>query len=96
MALFKFLTLRIVAIASLIALSGCANKFATDDYLTLGDKYQVVMGYPILLVNAMSMRLLVLPMHRPKITGKLFMTLFRFIAGLMQPLMEKTRQLLTF
>ena len=42
MALFKFLTLRIVAIASLIALSGCANKFATDDYLTLGDKYQVV------------------------------------------------------
>ena len=42
MALFKFLTLCIVAIASLIALSGCANKFATDDYLTLGDKYQVV------------------------------------------------------
>ena len=42
MALFNFLTLRIIAIAALIALSGCANKFATDDYLTLGDKYQVV------------------------------------------------------
>ncbi len=47
MALFncltlRILTLRIVAIAALIALSGCANKFATDDYLTLGDKYQVV------------------------------------------------------
>ncbi|MDB9733191.1 acylase [Porticoccaceae bacterium] len=38
----RILTLRIVAIAALIALSGCANKFATDDYLTLGDKYQVV------------------------------------------------------
>ena len=47
MALFncltlRILTLRIVAIAALVALSGCANKFATDDYLTLGDKYQVV------------------------------------------------------
>jgi len=42
MALFNFLTLRIVAIASLIALSGCANKFVVDDYLSLGDKYQVV------------------------------------------------------
>ena len=38
----RILTLRIVAIAALIALSGCANKFAMDDYLTLGDKYQVV------------------------------------------------------
>lgn len=38
----RILTLRIVAIAVLIALSGCANKFAMDDYLTLGDKYQVV------------------------------------------------------
>ena len=38
----RILTLRIVAIAALIALSGCANKFAIDDYLTLGDKYQVV------------------------------------------------------
>jgi penicillin amidase/acyl-homoserine-lactone acylase len=38
----RILTLRIVAIATLIALSGCANKFAMDDYLTLGDKYQVV------------------------------------------------------
>jgi len=38
----RILTLRIVAIAALVALSGCANKFATDDYLTLGDKYQVV------------------------------------------------------
>ena len=47
MALFNLLTLhvltlRIVAISTLIALSGCANKFATDDYLALGDKYQVV------------------------------------------------------
>ena len=42
MALFNFLTLRIVAIVSLIALSGCANKFVVDDYLTLGDKYQVM------------------------------------------------------
>ena len=42
MALCNFLTLRIVAIASLVALPGCVNKFATDDYLTLGDKYQVV------------------------------------------------------
>ena len=42
MALFNFLTLRIVAIASLIALSGCANKFVVDDYLSLGDKYQVM------------------------------------------------------
>ena len=42
MALFNFLTLRIVAIVSLIALSGCANKFVVDDYLSLGDKYQVV------------------------------------------------------
>ena len=38
----RILTLRIVVIAALIALSGCANKFAMDDYLTLGDKYQVV------------------------------------------------------
>ena len=43
MALFNFLTLhvftlRVVAISTLIALSGCANKFATDDYLALGDK----------------------------------------------------------
>ena len=38
----RILTRRIVAIAALIALSGCANKFAMDDYLTLGDKYQVV------------------------------------------------------
>ena len=38
----RILTLRIVAIAALVALSGCANKFAMDDYLTLGDKYQVV------------------------------------------------------
>ena len=38
----RILTVRIVAIAALIALSGCANKFAIDDYLTLGDKYQVV------------------------------------------------------
>ena len=38
----RILTLRIAAIAALIALSGCANKFAMDDYLTLGDKYQVV------------------------------------------------------
>jgi len=38
----RILTLRMVAIAALIALSGCANKFAIDDYLTLGDKYQVV------------------------------------------------------
>jgi penicillin amidase/acyl-homoserine-lactone acylase len=47
MALFNLLTLhvltlRVVAISTLIALSGCANKFATDDYLALGDKYQVV------------------------------------------------------
>ena len=42
MALFNFLTLRIIAIAALTAVSGCANKFAMDDYLTLGDKYQVV------------------------------------------------------
>ena len=42
MALFNFLTLRIVAIVSLIALSGCANKFVVDDYLSLGDKYQVM------------------------------------------------------
>jgi acyl-homoserine-lactone acylase len=47
MVLFNFLplrilTLRIVAIAALVTLSGCANKFATDDYLTLGDKYQVM------------------------------------------------------
>ena len=38
----RILTRRIVAIAALIALSGCANKFAMDNYLTLGDKYQVV------------------------------------------------------
>ena len=38
----RILTRRIVAIAALIALSGCANKFAMDDYLILGDKYQVV------------------------------------------------------
>ena len=38
----RILTLRIGVIAALIALSGCANKFAMDDYLTLGDKYQVV------------------------------------------------------
>ena len=42
MALFNFLTLGIMAIAALIAVSGCTNKFAMDDYLTLGDKYQVV------------------------------------------------------
>ncbi len=42
MALFNLLSPRIIAIAAFIALSGCANKFATDDYLTLGDKYQVV------------------------------------------------------
>jgi acyl-homoserine-lactone acylase len=47
MVLFNFLplrilTLRIVAIAALVTLSGCANKFVTDDYLTLGDKYQVM------------------------------------------------------
>ena len=42
MALFNFLTLRIIAIAALTAVSGCANKFAMDDYLTLGDKYKVV------------------------------------------------------
>ena len=42
MAIAKISAVRLSFITMLIVLSGCAQKFVASDYLTLDDKYQVV------------------------------------------------------